>query len=124
MTSAFQQLGIVDQLIAATHEGFAYPEAAQVTTVLSDGAHERNYVLQGGSLSVRQAKRSWVVVPEADMHTIRGYASSKDQVTLIEEDGTNRAVIVMDFEATQRFTGYWDITVNLLETTDPDSPGS
>jgi hypothetical protein len=122
--SAYQTLGIVDELIARDHAGFAYPEAAQVTPVLSDGTTERNYVLQGSGLSVRQARRSWVLVPTADMHTIRGYASTKDQVLLVEEDGTERAVIVMDFGATQRFVGHWDVSALLLEAADPATPGS
>jgi hypothetical protein len=122
--SAFQQLGIVDELIAREHTGFAYPEAAQVSPVLSDGTTERNYVLQGGALSIRQARRSWVMVPTADMHTIRGYASTKDQVLLVEEDGTERAVIVMDFVPRQMYVGHWEVTVLLLEAADPDTPGS
>lgn len=120
---AFQTLGAV-ALIAADHDVFAYPEAGEITPLLSDGTTERNYVLQGSSLSVRQARRSWVVVPEADMRTLRGYASSKMEVTLTEEDGTSRSVVVMDFTAKQRFTGYWDISALLIETADPDTEGS
>jgi len=121
---AFQQLGSVIDLVAADHEAFAYPEAAVLTPILSDGASERNFVLQGSGLSARQARRSWVAVPTPDMQTIRGYSSSKDQVTLTEEDGTSRPVIVMDFAATQRFVGYWDVSARLVETADPTSPGS
>lgn len=121
---ATQTLGAVDNLYAATHEVFAYPEAATITTLLSDGASERNFVLQGSGLQVRQARRSWVVVPTGDMQTIRGYASSKTAITLTEEDETTRSVIVMDFDATQRFVGYWDVEATLIEITDPDAPGS
>lgn len=122
--AAFQTLGVIDQLIARDHEDFAYPESAQITALLSDGQHERNYVLQSSALTVRQARRSWVAVPTDDMHTIRGYASSKQEVLLTEEDGTQRSVIVMDFGATQRFVGFWDISATLIETGDPNSDGS
>lgn len=122
--SAYQQLGIVDQLIAADHDGFAYPESAQVTALLSDGVHERNYVLQSSALTVRQARRSWVLVPTADMHTLRGYASTKEEVLLVEEDGTERSVIVMDIAPRQRFVGFWDVSATLIETSDPTSDGS
>ena len=122
--TAYQTLGVVDQLIAEGHDAFEYPEAATVVAVLSDGSAERNYVLQGGALTVRQARRSWVVVPTADMHTIRGYASSKAEVLLTEEDDVSRTVIVLDFGAKQRFVGYWDVSALLLETADPTSDGS
>lgn len=123
--TATQTLGIVDDLIAdKAPEAFAYPEAATVTTLLSDDTTERNYVLQGSGLSVRQARRAWVLVPTADMHVIRGYDSGKDQVVYSEEDGTDRLVVVMDFSARERFTGYWDVSVRLIETADPDTPGS
>ena len=122
--SAFQILGIVDELMAQEHTGFAYPEAAEITPLLSDGAHERNYVLQSSALTVRQARRSWTMVPTADMHTIRGYASTKDEVLYVEEDGSSRSVIVMDFDPRQRYVGFWDISATLIETTDPDDAGS
>jgi hypothetical protein len=122
--SATQILGVVDGLIAQEHAAFAYPEIAQVTPLLSDGLHERNYVLQSSALSVRQARRSWVVVPTADMHTLRGYASTKEEVALVEEDGTTRPVVVMDFDARERFVGYWDISATLVETGDPSGDGS
>lgn len=122
--TATQTLGIVDELIAQNHEGFAYPEAAEITPLLSDGQHERNYVLQSSALTVRQARRSWTMVPTADMHTIRAYASTKEEVPLVEEDGTARSVVVMDFSPTQHFVGYWDISATLIETSDPESDGS
>lgn len=125
IASATQTLGIVDNLLAADHAAFTYPEIAQVTPLLSDGTTERNYVLQGSAVTVRQARRSWVAVPTADMHVIRGYATSKQEVTLVEEDGTERSVIVMDIgQPVQRWTGYWDISCTLIETADPDDAGS
>jgi hypothetical protein len=124
VTTAFQTLGVVDELIAADHEAFSYPEIAEVTGLLSDGLHERNFVLQSSAPTIRQARRSWVLVPTADMYAIRGYGTSKQQVQLTEEDGTSRAVIVMDFAATQRFVGYWDVSARLIETADPDDAGS
>ena len=122
--TATQTLGIVDALIADDHDAFVYPEAAQISPLLSDVIAERNFVLQGSGLSARQAHRSWVVVPTADMQTLRGYSSAKTEVTLTEEDGTTRTVFLMDFDATQRFVGYWDISALLIETADPTSPGS
>lgn len=124
IAQATQTLGTVIDLLAADHAGFAYPEIAQITPLLSDGTTERNYVLQSSALVVRQARRSWVAIPTADMHVIRGYASSKATVTLTEEDGTERSVIVMDFVPTQRWTGYWDVSALLIETSDPDDAGS
>lgn len=122
--SATQTLGIVDQLIAADHDAFLYPEAATVTTILSDGTSDRNFVLQASGLQVRQARRSWVVVPSADKDILRGYSEAKDIVILVEEDGTSRGVIVMDLDAKQRFVGYWDVSATLLEISDPVAPGS
>lgn len=125
IVAATQTLGIVDELFCdKTPEDFAYPEASQVIALLSDGTTERNYVLQGSGQSVRQARRAWVLVPTGDKNTIRGYASSKSEVLYTEEDGTERNVIVMDYSARERFTGYWDISVRLIETEDPDDAGS
>jgi hypothetical protein len=117
--SAYQTLGDVDELIARDHEAFAYPEAAVVTPVLSDGTSDLNYVLQSGGLSVRQAKRSWVTVPTADMETLREYSETKAEQVYTEEDGTIRSVIVMDFRATQQFVGYWTVAALLIETVEP-----
>lgn len=124
MTSATQTLGSVDELIAADHNAFTYPERAQVLPLLGTDSSTRNYVLQGSAPTVRQASRSWVAVPTADMETLNGYATDKTEVTLTEEDGTTRPVILMGFNAHQRFVGVWDVNCTLIETADPTPPGS
>lgn len=121
---ATQILGVVDGLIAQDHEAFVYPETSEVTGLISNGQTERNYVIQSSAPTARMARRSWTLVPTDDMHTLRAYATTKDEVTLVEEDETERLVIVRDIAATQRFVGYWDVTATLVETGDPSGTGS
>lgn len=123
IVSAYQQLGTVDQLISSTFETFAYPEHGVVTPTLSDGTTERNYVLQSSGLSVRQARRTWLTVPTEKKELIGDLAATKEIVSYTEEDGTVRNVIVMDFAAHQQFAGYWEVSVRLIETSDPVTPG-
>lgn len=123
--SPFQSLGAVIELLELGDQPiFAYPEAASITALLSDGTSERNAVIQGSGLTLRQAVVAWQTVPEEDVKTIRGYASTKEEVTFTEEDGTERPVRVFDFSASKGHANLWTVHARLVETGDPSLEGS
>jgi hypothetical protein len=122
--SAYQTIGTVTGLIPAGGNAFLFPEFAQVVGLLSDGTTGSNAVLQSGAPTWRKAQASWQVVPTADMERLSDYAEQKSEQTLTEEDGTTRTVVLMDFAAALQFSGYWTVSATLLETTDPELPGS
>ena len=122
---ALQDLGsALDLMPMGDQPLFSYPEHATITALISDGISERNALVQSGSLTLRQKTVTFQAVPYADMVTIRGYASSKNEVAYTDEDGTSRNVIVMDFAAKRGVADVWFVTVRLIETDDPNLLGS
>lgn len=118
-------LGLVDELLDASFSGFAFPASKTLLPLLENVADSTgNVVVQQSSLGYRQAELSFLARSTDEKDTIRGYDETGEAVIFTDFDGSERTVIVMSFSSSLRFGDLWNVTVSLLETSEPVPLGS
>jgi hypothetical protein len=116
-------LGTVIDLPDAEFSGFDYPNNAQLVPLLSDGASERNAVLQQSGLTMRQATLA-TTLDTADAITLRGYYESREAVDFVDHDGATTSVRLLEFSRSMVTAGLWAVMLTMIEIADPVPLGS
>lgn len=119
-------IGDVDELVLTAYSGFAHPARRQLLQLLENEVGSTgNVVVQDGSLGYRQATLTVLVESTTDRELLRGYDETGEAVTFIDNGDMERQVLVHTFSATERAgEDAWDVTVTLLELSEPVAVGS
>lgn len=107
-------------LLGTIWSGFAYPQNAQIVTLLSDGVTPGgNAVMQSSALTFRQATISFKLEADADVAALRAIAATHEEVTFVDYSGASAQVRVLELSASMAGHELWDCAASLVEV-----PGS
>ena len=123
MTLGLLSLGAVTDLMDQAFSGFDYPSNVVVTPLLSDGTSPRNAVLQQSALTLRRASLS-IIAETAEALTLRGYAEAKTEVEFVDYEGAVSDVVVVVLCRSVGFGDVWDVSMVLVEMSEPEPAGS
>lgn len=118
-------LGAISGLLDGSFSGFAHPPSKTLLPLLENEAGTTgNVVVQQASLGLRQASLSFIARSSAEKDLARGYDETGETVVFVDYDGTERSVMVLDYSAALRFGDVWNVSVTMLELSEPLAPGS
>ena len=118
-------IGAISDLADQAYSGFSYPSLRTLQRLIGNGTAAGNVAIQEGSKPYRQATISVLAESTADFETVRGYYENGSQVDFVDRTGYSRTVLLEALTpAAHPGEDAWDVTLTLLELTDPVAPGS
>lgn len=124
MTAGLLSLGS-EELWETAWSGWAYPPRRDFLSLLENAAGSSgNVVIQESSIGLRVGKLAFTAQTRAQRDVIRGYDEAATEVDFTDEDGSTCTVLVNDYGSSWKAGDLWDVTVELIQLTEPVAEGS